>query len=79
MHILDAFYSLENSGVSNIGITKGEEQLLLQETYDAFIKLDKRSREVMLNNLPQQFKNIEYSNGYSYYEVFNKAHTGLSY
>jgi len=79
LHILDAFYSLENSGVSNIGITKGEEQLLLKESYNAFSNLDKRAREVILNNLPPQFKNIEYAKGYSYYDVFKKAHNGFSH
>ena len=77
LHILDAFYSLENSGVSNIGISKAEEALLLEESYDAFIKLDKRSREVMLNNLPPQFKSIvAYGNtsGRSYYDLFKAVH-----
>jgi hypothetical protein len=95
LHILDAFYSLENSGVSNVGISKAEEQLLLEGAkdskgepvsgtgvYDAFIKLDKRSREVMLNNLPPQFKSIvAYGNtsGRSYYDLFKAVHPALTH
>lgn len=91
LHILDAFYSLENSGVSNIGITKPEEQLLLQGVedskgntvsgtgvYDAFFKLDRRSREVMLNNLPPQFKDqLSIKHNATFYKLFEVTHFDL--
>lgn len=91
LHVLDAFYSLENSGVSNIGITKGEEQLLLQGVedskgntvsgtgaYDAFLKLDRRSREVMLNNLPPQFKDqLSIKHNATFYKLFEVTHFDL--
>ena len=95
LHILDAFYSLENSGVSNIGISNAEEKFLLEGVenskgeiedgtgvYNAFIKLDKRSREVMLNNLPPQFKSIvayDNSSGRSYYDLFKAVHPALKH
>jgi hypothetical protein len=92
LHILDAFYSLENSGVSNIGITKPEEQLLLQgvenskgETvdgtgvYDAFLKLDRRSREVMLNNLPPQLRDqLSIKHNATFYKLFEATHIELT-
>lgn len=92
LHILDAFYSLENSGVSNIGITKGEEQLLLQGAedskgntvsgtgvYDAFLKLDRRSREVMLNNLPPQFSDqLSVKHNATFYKLFEATHIELT-
>ena len=91
LHVLDAFYSLENSGVSNIGITKAEEQLLLQGVedskgntvsgtgaYDAFLKLDRRSREVMLNNLPPQFKDqLSIKHNATFYKLFEVTHFEL--
>lgn len=79
LHFLDAFYFLEESKSSNVGISKAEESVLLKNSYEDFIKLDRRSREVMLNTMPTMFKNKKYPNeDYTMYRLFNAANDGLN-
>ncbi len=79
LHFLDAFYFLEESKSSDVGISKAEESVLLKNSYDDFIKLDRRSREVMLNTMPTMFKNKKYPGGdYTMYAIFNAANDGLN-
>jgi len=78
LHFLDAFYFLEGSKSSNVGISKAEESVLLKNSYDDFIKLDRRSREVMLNTMPTMFKNKKYPGGdYTMYRLFNSVNNRL--